>query len=90
MLGIKRTLSLTDPPTMTAPSSSQDADWCVQVHNELQTQMYTTIRQLLSRVNAAEGTENVVALCGAMTACLDTIAANKRARLDLLPPSLAP
>ncbi|KAM3176489.1 hypothetical protein ACTXT7_006408 [Hymenolepis weldensis] len=83
-------VSSINPPTMTTPSSSQDADWCVQVHNELQTQMYTTIRQLLSRVNAAEGTENVVALCGAMTACLDTIAANKRARLDLLPPSLAP
>ncbi|VUZ38673.1 unnamed protein product [Hymenolepis diminuta] len=83
-------VSSINPPTMTTPSSSQDADWCVQVHNELQIQMYTTIRQLLSRVNAAEGTENVVALCGAMTACLDTIAANKRARLDLLPPSLAP
>nr|CDS32329.1 Zinc finger FLYWCH type [Hymenolepis microstoma] len=78
-----------DPPTMITPSSPQAVDWYIQVHNELQTQMYTTIRQLLARVNAAEGTENVVALCSAMTACLDTIAANKRARLDL-PPPLAP
>lgn len=78
-----------DPPTIavvTPPTQDQPyTDWCVQVHNELQTQMYTTIRQLLARVNAADGAENVISLCSAMTACLDTITANKRARQDILP-----
>ncbi|VDO11409.1 unnamed protein product [Rodentolepis nana] len=83
-------VSSIDPQTtMITPSSPQVVDWHNQVHNELQSQMYATIRQLLARVNAAEGTENVVALCSAMTACLDTIAASKRARLDL-PPPVAP